>query len=171
MNNKTLYTFLVLILFFVLSCKEKSSTIIKNVSNQDQTIELEKQAILNVLNSETKAAFNRDYDSWKEYWIHEDYVTKTYMNFADSSLTETLGWNEINQFVKTYIEEHPEPAPLPSMIDNIALRLYENGAWVSYEQHDPSFGFKRENRLMEKVNGSWKIAGMQTTIYGFAKRD
>lgn len=45
--------------------------------------------------------------------------------------------------------------------------LNVDGAWVTYEQQDSLRGLKRETRLMEKVNGEWKIAGMQTTIYGF----
>ena len=53
------------------------------------------------------------------------------------------------------------------MLDKIDVRLYRNGAWVTYEQRDSLRGLKRETRLMEKVNGEWKIAGMQTTIYGF----
>lgn len=47
------------------------------------------------------------------------------------------------------------------------MRLYGKGAWVTYQQQDSLRGLKRETRLMEKVNGEWKIAGMQTTIYGF----
>lgn len=123
-------------------------------------------AILRVLNNETKAAFNRDYQAWQAYWVQEDYVTKTYMNFADSTMTETLGWQEISGFVKNYFEEHPTPVPLPALIDEIDVRLYENGAWVNYEQIDASLGLKRETRLMEKSAGQWKIVGMQTIIYG-----
>jgi hypothetical protein len=37
---------------------------------------------------------------------------------------------------------------------------------VSYQQVDSLRGLKRETRLMEKTAGGWKIAGMQTTIYG-----
>jgi hypothetical protein len=35
---------------------------------------------------------------------------------------------------------------------------------------DPERGRKRETRLLEKVAGQWKIAGMHTTIYGFASQ-
>jgi len=64
------------------------------------------------------------------------------------------------------MEEHPEPDPLPALVDSIEARLYGKGAWASYEQNDPKRGLKRETRLMEKENGQWKIAGMQTVIYG-----
>ncbi|MEM1120744.1 MAG: nuclear transport factor 2 family protein, partial [Bacteroidota bacterium] len=81
--------------------------------------------------------------------------------------TETLGWKEIDDFVKTYIESHPEPDPIPELVNDIQVRLFGDAAWVSYEQNDAGRGRKRETRLMEKVGGEWKIAGMHTTIYGF----
>ena len=161
----------ILILIFTMSCTEKETTGNNEPVNQEVDFEKEKAAILDVLNNETKAALNRDYPAWKEKWVHKGYVTKTYMNFADSTMTETLGWIEIDDFVKTYIEEHPEPAPLPKLIDEINVRLYKNGAWVNYSQNDPEKGLKRETRLMEKVDGQWKIAGMQTVIYGFNNID
>jgi len=46
----------------------------------------DKAAILRVLNEETIAAFSRDYEGWQDKWVQEPYVTKTYMNFADSSM-------------------------------------------------------------------------------------
>ncbi len=158
---------LTLTLIATVSCKENAPTKINGTPNPTEQYQKEKMAILEVINGETKAAFTRDYEGWKEKWIHEEYVNKTYMNFADSTLTETLGWKEIDEFVRTYIEEHPEPDPLPTLVDQIDVRLYGNGAWVNYEQKDAERGLKRETRLMEKENGQWKIAGMQTIIYGF----
>ena len=122
-----------------------------------------------MLNDETKAAFNRDYQGWKDKWVHEKYVTKTYMNFADTTFSEMDSWQEIDDFVRTYIEEHPEPAPPPAQPKNVTVKIYGTGAWVNYEMMDEVFGRKRETRLMEKEDGRWKIAGMHTTIYGFEK--
>jgi len=169
MKYRQLIFSLISILILSIGCMENKQNEQQEKIAQTDIVEQEKLAILQALNDETKAAFNRDYLAWKEKWVHEKYVTKTYMNFADDTMSESLGWEEINSFVKTYIEEHPEPAPLPKLVDKIELRLYENGAWVSYEQNDPERGLKRETRLMEKVNGQWKIAGMQTIIYGLKK--
>ena len=148
-------------IFFVLllSCGEKKSPI---------NPETEKAAILETLNNETKAAFQRDYQGWTEYWVQNEDISKTYINFSDSSFSESVGWKEISGFVKTFIEEHPEPEPVPELLADINVRLFENGAWVSYPQKDSVRGLKRETRLMEKKDGKWKIAGMHTTIYGFA---
>ena len=148
-----------------MGCKE-AQTQNDTAANLELDFESEKKAILETLRQETAAAFQRDYEGWKDKWVHDPTITKIYVNFADSTFSESVGWEEISGFVKTFIEEHPEPEPVPSMVEDIEVRLYGNGAWVTYEQQDSLRGLKRETRLMEKVEGQWKIAGMQTTIYG-----
>ena len=132
-------------------------------------LDRETALIVGVLNAETRDALGRDYDGWREHWVHQPYVVKTYVNVADGTGSETLGWNEVDRFVRTYIEEHPEPEPPPPPLESADVRLYGDGAWVSYEQQDADQGRKRETRLMEKVGGAWRIAGMHTTVYGPAE--
>ena len=135
----------------------------------EESKDLEKEAVLEALLNETKAAFARDYEAWKANWVHRPSISKTYMNFADTTFTEMTSWKEIDDFVRTYINEHPEPVPSPAQPENVDIKIYGTGAWVSYEIMDEVFGRKRETRLMEKEDGRWKIAGMHTTIYGFGK--
>ncbi|NHF58603.1 nuclear transport factor 2 family protein [Flavobacteriaceae bacterium TP-CH-4] len=158
-------------LLFAINCREVHKEELKETTNIAVSHEAEKSAILQTLNDETKAAFQRDYEGWKEKWVHDPTISKTYINFADSSFTEAIGWQEISGFVKNFFKEHPEPEPLPALLDDIEVRLYGNGAWVTYEQKDSLRGLKRETRLMEKVDGTWKIASMQTTIYGFKREE
>ena len=126
----------------------------------------DKALILDVLNAETRDALGRDYESWRDHWVHEPYVVKTYVNVADGSGSETRGWAAVDDFVRSYLEAHPEPEPPPAPLEDADVRLYGDGAWVSYEQDDVDQGRKRESRLMERVGGTWRIAGMHTTIYG-----
>jgi hypothetical protein len=157
MKNSKLCALLLIVLFMTIGCETKTNP------------EAEKSAILKTLNDETKAAFERDYESWKEKWVHDSTISKTYINFVDRSSSESVGWIEISNFVKKFIDEHPEPEPVPRLLNDIDVRLYGNGAWVNYKQQDSLRGLKHETRLMEKVSGQWKIAGMHTTIYGFKK--
>ncbi len=166
MNLKGLSIVAMLFCFCFIACKNENSPKVVIEKDDMEAFNEEKKAILTVLNEETIAAFSRDYESWQDKWVHEDFVTKTYMQFPDSTITETLGWKEIDQFVRTYFKEHPEPDPFPTALKDIKVRLYKNGAWITYEQKDPVRGLKRETRLMEKVDNEWKIAGMHTTIYG-----
>lgn len=167
MTIKTQLLFPFIVVLLTLSCKEVQSTDTTKEPNHTVDIAQEKKAILETLNNETKAAFQRDYEAWKEKWVHDPDITKVYIDFHDSTFSESVGWHDISQFVKTFIEEHPEPEPVPELLSEIDVRLYGDGAWVTYKQQDSLRGLKRETRLMEKVNGQWKIAGMQTTIYGF----
>lgn len=148
------------------SCEEENKQQGEAITTQKVTVEQERKAILATLNNETKAAFQRDYEAWQAKWVHDPDITKIYLDFPENTFSESVGWNEISQFVKTFMAEHPEPEPLPELLDEIEVRLYGNGAWVTYEQQDALRGRKRETRLMERINGEWKIAGMQTTIYG-----
>ncbi|WP_343488183.1 nuclear transport factor 2 family protein [Allomuricauda sp. d1] len=167
MIRKTLLIPFFAILFYAIGCKEATHEKTTPEVNETVSYEQERAAILNTLNNETKAAFQRDYESWKGYWVHDPDISKTYIDFGEHSFSESVGWDEISGFVKTFIEEHPEPEPVPELVNDINVRLYDNGAWVTYEQQDSLRGLKRETRLMEKINGQWKIAGMHTTIYGF----
>lgn len=149
-----------------LGCRRETPKSGMKNSSETVTFEHEKAAILQTLNRETEAAFSRDYEAWQDKWVHDPAMTKIYLNFADSTFSESIGWKEISQFVKDYFEAHPQPEPVPEMVEDIQVRLFGTGAWVVYEQRDSLRGLKRETRLMEKVAGQWKIAGMQTTIYG-----
>ena len=167
MSSRNLPTFILIILLAAIGCKEIEKTDKSNTTDVSMNLEAERKAILETLNNETKAAFERDYDAWQKKWIHDQSITKIYLDFSENTFSESVGWDEISQFVKTFMEEYPEPEPVPKQLDKINVRLYGNGAWVTYEQQDSLRGLKRETRLMEKVDGEWKIAGMQTTIYGF----
>ncbi|MAZ26464.1 MAG: hypothetical protein CL868_05215 [Cytophagaceae bacterium] len=167
MKISNLLSSAILILFIFASCGENKDPENNGTVSEQINPALEKQAILERLNNETKDAFQRNYEAWTKNWVHDENISKVYVDFADSTFSESIGWEKISLFVKTFIEEHPEPEPVPELLDKINVRLYGNGAWVTYEQQDSIRGLKRETRLMEKVNGEWKIAGMQTTIYGF----
>lgn len=155
---------LVLMIALSMGCKEQVQK--ETTTGVEVDIEAEKAAILQTLNSETEAAFSRNYEAWQDKWVHDPAMTKIYLNFADSTFSESIGWKEVNQFVKDYFVAHPDPEPVPELVDDIDVRLYGTGAWVTYESVDSLRGRKRETRLMEKIGGQWKISGMQTTIYG-----
>ncbi|MEL6560949.1 MAG: nuclear transport factor 2 family protein [Bacteroidota bacterium] len=153
------------ILIIVFGCTDANKSQSKGSSKAND----EKVQILATLNNETRAAFERDFDQWQAYWVHRPSISKTYINYPDSTFSESVGWSEISSFVKDFMEEYPEPEPVPELLKEIDVRLYGSGAWVTYEQQDSLRGLKREVRLMEKSGGTWKIASMHTTIYGDQK--
>jgi hypothetical protein len=138
-------------------------------NNNTASIDKEKTAIIKALNDETNYAYSRNYAGWQKQWVQESFVSKTYMRMQDSKLEEMVGWEAISSYMKDYIAKNPNPDPLPSLLNDINVRLYHEAAWVTYTVRDSVDGLKRESRLMEKKNKEWKIAGMHTTIYGVHK--
>jgi len=157
--------FLILSLVITIGCANQGNDKELIVEN----FEKEKRAIMESLRNETKAACQRDYEAWKSFWVQHPKISKTYMNFDENTFSEMNGWKEVDDFVRTYIEEHPEPVTPPAQPEELDLRLYGTGAWVSFDILDEGQGLKRETRLMEKEGGIWKIAGMHTSIYGLQR--
>lgn len=162
MNYPTLFA--AAILLAATSCEHAPST--ESTVLLDLSRERAEAAILRALNEETQAFCRRDLDAWRTYWLHEPTLAKSYINFADDSHAEMLGWEAIEAYAKSYVVEHPEVEAAPAPLTDADIRLYADGAWVSFAQLDPARGRKRETRLMEKVDGRWRIAGMGTVIYG-----
>ena len=160
---KDLITGVAALLFLCLFTIISYQLIPKKTSLDEATYE----AILNTLNEETEAFFSRDYEHWTSKWVHKDYIYKSYMIMTDSSMSEMLGWQNIEAFGRDYIKNHLKPEVPPTPLSKIEVRFYGEGAWVSFQQQDPQRGLKRETRLLEKEKGEWKIAGMHTTVYGF----
>ena len=170
MKIENLLPIALLIFGITTNCSDSKAS--KNNSTSESIDpKVEKQAILERLNNETKDAFSRNYEAWTTNWVHDPNISKVYINFVDRTFSESMGWSEISKFVQVFMDEHPEPEPIPELINEITVRLYGNGAWVTYEQKDSLRGLKRETRLMEKIDGAWKIAGMQTSIYGFKTKE
>jgi hypothetical protein len=139
-----------------------------NLSAQHPDLEITqfyKLQIEKLISDETAAAFERDFERWKTYWVHSDETFKTYINFSDSSFQEVLGWNNIQEFVKNFMDENPQAEEAPNIESEISIDIFENAAWVSFIQQDAKRGKKREARLLRLIEGEWKIFGMHTTIY------
>ena len=159
-----------LVLLLVLSaasligCATESSSAAEIPDGTD--LDRETARVLDVLNAETRAALGRDYSAWRAHWVHAPYVVKTYTDEADGSASVMLGWDAVDDFVRTYLEEHPEPEAPPPPLTAADVQVFGDTAWVVYEQDTAGGGRKREARRMERAGGAWRIAGMHTTIVG-----
>ena len=55
--------------------------------------EKERQAILAVIEGESAAFWNKDYDKWSSYWVQEPYI-RTMGWWKDGGVTVVEGWNQ-----------------------------------------------------------------------------
>lgn len=124
----------------------------------------ERAQILQVIETESKAFWDKDYNKWADCWAHEPYI-RTMGWWKDGGVTVVKGWEERGPRTKGYMDKFPEPNPQNVRRENINIRILQDAAWVTFDQYgkdngEPVMdmpGLSRETRFMEKHNGQWKI--------------
>ncbi|MCB0644277.1 MAG: hypothetical protein KDC44_21685 [Phaeodactylibacter sp.] len=125
--------------------------------------------IMTVIEAETKCFFERDYDCWKNYWIHEAYAFQAWNN-SNGSFDAAVGWEQIHAQGKDYIETIPEgqtPTSHPVVKrGKVEAKFYsETLAYLLWKQYNSDrkneyFTPSQEVRLMEKQGDNWKIVNV-----------
>lgn len=135
----------------------------------------EREAILAVIEGESAAFWNKDYDKWASYWVHEPYI-RTMGWWKDGGVTVVQGWDERAERSKGNFTKSPDANPTATRVrrENINMRIYPDVAWLTFDQYGEDTGDKlmdmpglsRETRIMEKHNGEWKIAYVGWLLQG-----
>lgn len=134
---------------------------------REQEINVEEQAIMDVIAGEYDAFFRRDFDKYSEYWLHHD-GTQRLGTLSGGHVDYAPGWAYQSSVVKRIMENDPEPNLQAGKLvrrENKNFRIFGDMAWLSYDQYeamrDDPFaigGLSHQVRILEKHNGSWKIA-------------
>ncbi len=130
----------------------------------EAALQQEKDAVLATIERETEAFFARDYDNWKSTYVQEDYAFQAWSN-RDGTFDSSVGWENIDNSVGKYIHENPEPVSSHPIVErkNITFKFYDDDvAYLTWDQFNSDragkvFFHSKEVRLMEKVEGTWKI--------------
>ena len=146
---------------FCISCaknpKEDEAATAANLEN-------EKKAINATIEKETKSFFARDYEAWKSNYAQTDYAFQAWSN-DDGTFDSNVGWTDINKQIGKYITENPEPLSSHPKVErkNMMYKFYgDNVAYLTWDQFnsdkpEKNFHHSKEVRLMEKIDGQWKI--------------
>lgn len=127
------------------------------VFSQKDKLTTDELAIKMVIEAESEHFWGRDLKAWKQNWVHKDYVI--WRAASRDGVRQYNGWKAWYNEVKNLFKESPDPMPYEGKVEklNYNFRIYGDGAWVSFEQLDE--GTRTfETRIMEKVNGQWRIA-------------
>ncbi|MCF2491450.1 nuclear transport factor 2 family protein [Dyadobacter sp. CY347] len=124
----------------------------------------EQTQILQLIDTESKAFWDKDYDKWAACWVHEPYI-RTMGWWKDGGVTVVNGWDERGRRTKGYMKDFPDPNPQNVRRENINVRILKDAAWVTFDQYGTDTGeavmdmpgLSRETRFLEKHNGQWKI--------------
>jgi ketosteroid isomerase-like protein len=136
-------------------CILLSLTFTVNAQKKNSDVE----AIKALIQRETKAFFEIDYDTWAKSWVHSPYA---FWSFADTTDVNSFsGWDQIERgFAEYFRTSKPSTAKIDREWLGLDVQVYGNGAYVRFNQHvkdDTSRPAQAEVRVLEKVKGEWKI--------------
>jgi len=154
------------VIVFCASCQTQTGeTASTKVTDID--MEKEKAAIMDVIEAESAAFWNKDYEKWADCWVHEPYI-RTMGWWKGGGVTVVQGWEERDERSKENFRISPEANPTATKVrrDNINMRIDKDVAWLTFDQYGIDTGDtlmdmpgrSRETRIMEKHNDAWKIA-------------
>lgn len=115
------------------------------------------EAVKAVIEKETKAFFEINYAAWEQTWAKVPYA---YWSFADTTDVNYFeGWNNIRDGFAGYFQTaKPSQAHIERVWHDI--KVTGNMAYARFTQRILD-NVKRDNqaevRVLEKVNGQWKI--------------
>lgn len=145
----------VIAVLFMVSCQQQADP------------EAEKQAIIDVINAETQAYMDFDFEGVISYYV-QDSLNFRLTTGADNHVF-LEGWGEVEAFFRDELIDSnpntPEDTHVRVEKDHYRIKLYEDAAYVicnetwTYTRPDNLIEIKSlQVRFMEKVEGEWKIA-------------
>lgn len=138
----------------------------KPIGGATLDIEGEKKAIKAVIKAESDAFFARDYDAWAQQWSQ---VEETVRLGAQSggAVNYSVGWDKQKNMVSNILKRYPDAnqdAVETMRRENWQFRISADMAFVTFDQNSAltkdtivPVGLSHQMRLMEKINGVWKI--------------
>ncbi len=146
--KKYVLTLLALILLAGTSCQE----------NID--IEKEKEAIKAVIEEETNAYFDRDFDRFAATYVQNE--TNIRLDAGKGGYFHIVGWEEMDSIFKEGFEKYPDPIKHYQVKTNYKIKVYKESAFAVFdnELHNSEGELTKTNihvEFLEKVNGEWKI--------------
>lgn len=160
---------MIALLLFACACSqpEKNETDVKTFDEAK-----EKAAIMQAIEKETDCFYKRDYNCWKECFAQTDYAFQAWNN-SDGTVDAKSGWKEVDEKIGQYIKNNPLPAGANSMHPvvqrrNMVVHFFTDSLasliWDQYNINDAkqNYTFSKDTRLMEKINGQWKIVNVSS---------
>ena len=128
----------------------------------------DKDAIKQVIHTETSSFYQRDAKAWQDTWLHDEEASRTIIVNGYSSV---VGWDNFGPQMIKNLKDNSGPTAVKFVDENFIIHSDGNMAWAEYDQTlttpstDTNYRqLTREHRALMKKNGKWKIFS-QTTIF------
>ncbi len=162
----------------ILSCNQTEQKEIVSAPTASFNEDAEKAAIMKTIESETSSFYKRDYDGWKQNFIQKEYAFQGWSN-SDGSFDASVGWRAIDQRIGEYIKNNPVKEgesvhPRVERRNMLVTFLADNVAYLVWDQYNGDkenkvFTVSKDQRIMEKENGQWKIVNV-SSFWNYKKK-
>ena len=129
----------------------------------------ERSAILAVIEAETEAYLNRDYDAWQKCWL-DGSETRRVQTHIGTGVTVAMGDEIKAQMKQTLSNPISWQPPENFKRDNMNVVISPEMAWVSYHQtgdmsskEDAVLRQYHELKILQKIDHTWKISCLVST--------
>jgi limonene-1,2-epoxide hydrolase len=131
--------------------------------------------VLAVLEAETRAFWEKDYDAFARCWAPEAYVRRGGW-WQRGGVGWRRGWDEIAAITREQFAENPDVNVSAKAVrrENVVVRVGADMAWVTFDQHAPDAGeadmdmpgLSHETRILEWRDGCWVIVYVGYLLVG-----
>ena len=109
------------------------SLIAGNISGQKKIdIAKEEEAIIAVIEEETDAFRNRDFDRLAATFVQDE--TNIRLSASKSSYSYYVGWEQISSGFKESFKNNPEPYTGKHVKTNYKIKVYKESAWSIFDE-------------------------------------
>lgn len=151
-------------LLVLASCKQETSQLTSEPVLNEQA---ETDSIMMTIDQETSCFYKRDLTCWADVWV-KDKATFQAWNNDDGTIDASASWDSVYAKFSEYMKANPldegQSTTHPKVIrKNINARFSGDKmcflAWDQYQysSSNEQWDYSCENRVMEKMDGKWKI--------------
>lgn len=154
------YAFVISIIFLFACQHEQAAPIVA----ADIDIEAD---IKSVVEGETYAYMEKNYQKWASYWDHSSDVLR--LDVADGTFAQQSGWDKNGGKLESFFIEHPEP--ITSTFENSNYLIFHdtNLAWVAFDQtwttEEGEVSVAKATITLLKKEGDWKMISYTAIQY------
>ncbi|MFS4494469.1 hypothetical protein [Maribacter sp. 2308TA10-17] len=90
------------------------------------------EALKEVVEGETFAYMEKNYEKWSSYWDHSTDVLR--LDVTKAGFSQTRGWDKSGGNLESFFKENPEPISSTFKNSNYLIFHDTNLAWVAFDQ-------------------------------------
>ena len=152
--NKYVFVMIIALLF---SCQQEKISSLEDV----------KETLKTVVEGETYAYMEKDYEKWASFWDHSNDVLR--LDISEAGFAQTRGWDKSGGNLESFFIENPEPITSTFENSNYLIFYDKNLAWVAFDQSWTSQSGEKSvakaTITLVKKKEDWKIISYTAIQY------